>query len=103
MDMCFRCKDGSRLIHNRAFKIMSGHYYFSILKSNKTERTLILDFVYEKGDISFFITDSVSGDIKKLDNPVTGKYEFPIEIGHSYKVEIISKKAVGKYSFRIKE
>ena len=82
---------------------MSGHYYFSILKSNKTERTLILDFVYEKGDISFFITDSVSGETKELNNPASGKYEFRIEKGHSYKVKIISKKVSGKYSFRIKE
>ena len=103
VDMCFRSKDGSRLIHSRTFKHLSGHYYLSILKKSKVERVLIFDLVNEKGNIDFVLTDINSGDTKKFDNPATGKYEFNIEKKHSYKIEIISKAAYGKYSVRIKE
>ena len=101
--MCFRSKDGSRLIHSRAFKYLSGHYYLSVLKKSDAERVLIFDLVNEKGNIDFIITDVVSSESQKLENPSTGKYEFKIEKDHSYKIEIISKAAYGKYSVRIRE
>ena len=100
--MCFRSKDGSRLIHSRTFKHLSGHYCLSILKKSEVERVLIIDLTYEKGNIDFIITDLVSSESQKLENPTTGKYEFKIEKDHSYKVEIISKAAFGKYSVRIR-
>ena len=102
VDMCFRNKDGSRTILSRSFKLLSGHYYLNVLKKNKGDRTLIFDLVNEKGNIDFILTDIVSNEVKKLDNPVTGQYEFNIEKDHSYKIEIISQAVCGKYSVRIK-
>ena len=103
IDMCFRSKDGSRIILSRLFKLMSGHYSIIITKKNKGDRTLIFDLVNEKGNIDFILTDEISNEVKKLDNPVTGQYEFVIEKDHSYKIEIISKAARGKYNVRIKD
>ncbi len=96
-------KDGTRLINNRSFKLLSGHYFIFLRKTNKNDRLLIIDLVNEKGSINFVITDKVSSEVTRLDNPASGHYEFNIEKDRSYKIEIISKSACGKYSIRIKE
>lgn len=100
--MCFKAKDGSRIVVSRAYRLLFGNYFIGI-SPNKKNRLLLIDIDNEGGSISFTLENAVSKEEKKLDIPEKqSHHEIPIAIGEKYTLRIHAEKAIGSYRVAFK-
>ena len=94
-------KDGTRLINSRKYLLLSGNYYFGILKNNKVNRTLIFELQHDKGELSIEVIDLNNKNVQSIKEPTSNCYRFNIDKGANYRVHISTKNASGSYSIRL--
>lgn len=83
------------------YKYSFGHRYLNISKY-KDDRQIIFDIENISGVINIEIINKETQEIEVLDNPKTGQYIIDLKKDHSYKVIVITNKAVGKYKITLK-
>ena len=99
--MCFKDKFGFKLIGFRRYRNLSGHQSFRLNKNKKSDRTLVLELVNEKGNFEFRIINNDTKEEIVRNNLKTGIYEFKILINNSYQVHFVTSKTSGSYKLRI--
>lgn len=97
--MCFKNKQGQRLIMSRRFINASGHIFRNIKVKTIEHSFLVFDVVYKKGDMEIIIQDENGNQILYLNNPKTDKYDVVLNVNHEYKLLINLRKASGGYRF----
>ena len=98
--MC-RTKDGKRIITARCFRYASGRRFYFIKCKDSTHDELVIELTNVSGEISFFVKDSNENEIVSLINPKTDTYKVKLEVGKTYKFQIISSKSCGGYKISI--
>ena len=101
--MCFRTKDGARILLSRHYAYLSGHCYVNISINKKVERTLFVDVSNKKGETSFELINKTTGQVDTVKDISSGTYSFPIFKGNAYHIKIVSKAASGHYKVSIKK
>lgn len=99
--MCFRSKDGSRLIHSRSYKYSSGTRFLGIGLDKSNDRELIIELTNNGGFISLELTNLSTIEKETLNNPKTGEYIFKIRKNIKYRFIIRTKSAIGGYKIKI--
>ena len=99
--MCFKRKDGSRLLLSRSYRYKSGNYFVHLKKDDKSDRLLIIEFNNNGGETSFTFANMNDNTQEVLDNPSSGRYELKVIKGAPYKLYIKSKGAIGSYVISI--
>ena len=102
-NMCFRTKDGARILISRRYVYLSGVYTIGLRINKKVDRTLFIDVENKNGDLSFELTNKTTGEINSIKNVSTGNYSFSILKENAYQIRIIPKKCSGHYKVTIKK
>ena len=97
--MCFKNKQGQRLIMSRRFINASGHIFRNIKVKTIEHSFLVFNVIYKKGDMEIIIQDENGNQILYLNNPKTDKYDVVLSVNHEYKLLINLHKASGGYRF----
>ena len=99
--MCFKTKEGKRILQNSSYKIRSGNIFCGVAVKDENRSELTLDITNIKGESSFLIIDEEGKEIAKFINPETGIYRVKLEVNHKYKIKIKLGKHTGKYCISI--
>ncbi len=102
--MCFREKDGSKLITSRVYYIFSGNRFIGISADKKSDRYLVLETGNERGEIAFILENKTTGEKIDVDIPLGEASQLvPIEKDMAYMLRIKASKAIGHYRVAIKK
>ena len=93
--MCFR-KD-YRYLTSRSYAYLSGHRFYYIKPFKNNDSLIVIDIVHNQGDIRFVLFENADHKVEELENPQSGNYIFKMEKDKKYRLDVISKKAYGKY------
>ena len=96
--MCFKNKEGKRLILNSKHKIASGNRFCSIKVKDKNRSVLDINITHISGDITITVVDENKKDVYTLSNPENGKYSVQLEANKKYRINIRLSRHIGAYS-----
>lgn len=97
--MCFKNKEGKRLIHNSKHKYASGHRFYQVKIKDLNRSILEINVTHVSGDISIRVIDENNKNVYALNNPEDGKYNVQLEVNKKYRIDIRLSKHIGAYSF----
>ena len=99
--MCFKDKNGNKILLSRAYRYKYGVYYLTLNKA-KEDRILYFDLVNNAGEVDFKVTNLVTNEEINNVNLQTGVYDYSIKKDTSYRIVIIYKKTIGSCKITIK-
>ena len=97
--MCFKNKEGKRLILNSKHKYASGNRFCNIKVKDENRSVLEINVIHVSGDIVIKVIDENNNDVYQLSNPSNGTYNVQLEANKKYQIKMKLSKHIGSYSF----
>lgn len=97
--MCFKNKEGKRLLLNSKHKYASGNRFLNLKIKDENRSNLEINVTHVSGDISIRVIDENNKDVYALSNPENGLYTVQLEVNKKYRIDIRLSKHIGSYSF----
>ena len=97
--MCFKIKEGKRLLLNSKHKYASGNRFLNLKVKDESRSILEINVTHVSGDISINVNDENNKDVYTLNNPEDGKYNVQLEVNKKYTIRLKLSKHIGSYSF----
>ena len=97
--MCFKNKEGKRLLLNSKHKYASGNRFLNLKVKDESRSILEINVTHVSGDISIRVIDENNKDVYALNNPEDGNYNVQLEVNKKYRIDIRLSKHIGAYSF----
>lgn len=99
--MCFKDSFGNRIVRKHWYRVLYSYRHHFFCKK-KFDRILIIEIENISGHIYFSLLNKQTEEVKELNDPVTGVYEFELPKGNSFVLKMHASRANGKYVIKIK-
>lgn len=97
--MCFKNKEGKRLLLNSKHKYASGNRFLNLKIKDENRSNLEINVTHVSGDVVIKVIDENNKDVYALNNPENGLYTVQLEVNKKYRIDIRLSKHIGSYSF----